>query len=60
LITENEFRRELLGLDDIDGGDLRVGAADTFAETIGNQVNAALAQRGDVFQRNGKTKLLTR
>ena len=62
VVTENEFRSEVLGLPEIAGGDIRIGVADSFAETISNQVSTALAHRGDVFSRNGhgKTKMLTR
>ncbi|MCH8043485.1 MAG: phage portal protein [Planctomycetes bacterium] len=57
VVTENEFRSEVLGLPEIPGGDLRIGEADSFVDQVSRQVSDALSQR-DVFKRNGKANLL--
>ena len=59
LITENEYRAELLGLDDIEGGDLRVGEASSFADQVSRTVADAIGDR-DIFKRNGRAKVLAR
>ena len=59
VVTENEFRSEVLGLPEIAGGDLRIGEASSFADQVSRSVADAIDDR-DIFKRNGKAKLLTR
>lgn len=59
IVTENEYRREVLGLPDISGGDLRIGEASSFAEQVSRTVSHAIDDR-DIFKRNGHAKALTR
>ena len=52
VVTENEFRKEVLRLPELPGGDLRIGESDAFTDNVSRAVENAVAER-DVFKRNG-------